>query len=85
MRIPGLLVVAVAVMSVAAFAGSADRDCVDTATLDTNHDGVIDTHEAKASPAFAKHFEELDENQNQRIDAEELRRFESRCGSRGPG
>jgi|GEM_PF-3579937 len=44
--------------------------------LDANHDGVISQEEAKANPALAARFSEIDANSDGRIEQAEFARFE---------
>jgi len=71
-------------LAAAAFAAQASPDAASRGPhagmdrlrqADTNGDGMINRDEAKALPMIARHFDEIDANQDNQITVDELRAF----------
>ena len=55
------------------------------ASMDTNHDGVIDRAEAATNPRFATRFDQLDRNHDGRLSADERPHWGGHGGHHGSG
>src|SRR5207342_3826038 len=55
------------------------------ASMDTNHDGVIDRAEAATNPRFAARFDQLDRNHDGRLSRDERPHWSGHGGHHGSG